>query len=433
LVEVWLPYGKTEICVRIPTKNLLDTIEPNDRVGAENPRAEIENALMNPVGTKRLTETVKPGDKVSVVLKDCGVSTNQIIVLTILKELNSAGIRNVDVRIIFAYDPLRFSSPQGETLLPSEVLSGGITFSRHDCEVSEHVSVGKTSLGTDVYLNRKFADADVKVVAGVVEPHPYAGYSGGQEGILPGISSFKTIQHNLSYCLEKKAERGSIEGNPVHEDMVEATRLAGVDFTLNIIRNKRLEVVKAFAGDSSKAFEKAVELVDEIYKVPVESRADVLFVSPGGYPFDANLFEASKSLDVALKVTGQGKAIVIVAECADGYGNREFYEAMSRFKDSKGLKKSLKRRFSVGGFMAFRLMTSLQSAKIFLVSTMPDYYASEAFRMQTAKTANEAFRYASNVVGKNARVSFASYGNLTIPSMKAAEQDRIGKEINSSE
>jgi nickel-dependent lactate racemase len=421
LVEVWLPYGKTEVCVRVPTKNLLDVIEPNDKLGVENPQAEIKNALTNPFGTKSFTETVKPGDKVSVVLKDSGASTNQTMVSTILEELNSTGIRDGDITVIIAYDPLCVSSRQEETPLLSEDLSAGINVVQHDYETSDHAHVGKTSRGTEVYLNKRFIEADAKIVVGVVEPHPCAGYSGGREGVLPGVSSFETIQHNLSLSLDKKAERGSLEGNPVHEDMVEAASLAEVDFALDIVRNRRLEVVKAFAGDIGAAFDEAVKLVDDMYKVSIESRADMVFASPGGYPFDADLFEACKSLDAALKVTKRGKAIVLAAECVDGYGTREFYEAMSRFKDSRGLEKSLKRRFSVGGFMAYRLKASLQSAKIVLVSTIPDHYVSEAFGMQSARTVNEAFRYASDVVGKNGKVSFIPYGNLTMPCVKAAE------------
>jgi nickel-dependent lactate racemase len=421
LVEVWLPYGKTEVCVRVPTSNLLDTIEPSEGAGAEDPQAEIENALANPVGTERLADSVKTGERVSIVLKDLGDSANQMMVSAILKELNSAGVEDEDVTVIVAHDPFTVSSVQEQGPALDESLAAGLRLLRHDCEASEHVYVGKTSRGTDVHLNKRFAEADVKLSAGVVEPHPFAGYSGGRECVLLGISSFETIQHILSLGLNGKAGRGSLGGNPVHEDMVEGAQLAGVDFSLNVVRNSRLEIIKACAGDLNEAFNEAVKLTDEVYRVSAESRADIVFVSPGGFPYDANLLEASKSIDAALEVVKRGKVVVLVAECLEGYGSREFYEAVSKHRRPEDLEKSLKNRFGVGAFMAYRLMKCLQRNKVALVSTMPEYYVSGTFGMKPAGTANEAFRYASDVVGRNGRVSFIPYGNLTMPLVKAAK------------
>ncbi|MCW4021530.1 MAG: lactate racemase domain-containing protein, partial [Candidatus Bathyarchaeota archaeon] len=114
MVEVWLPYGRTEVCARVPTKNLLDIIEPNEKIAAKNPQAEIENALASPLGTKRLADSAKPGDKVSIVLRDFDTSTNHMMASAILKELNSAGIEDADVTVIVAYDPLHRSSTKEE-------------------------------------------------------------------------------------------------------------------------------------------------------------------------------------------------------------------------------------------------------------------------------------------------------------------------------
>jgi len=430
VVEVWLPYGKTEVCVRIPTRNLAAVIEPREKEGALNPQAEIENALTNPIGARRLAEAAKPGDKVTVALKDSGTSTNQIIVSAILKELATANVKEEDITIIAAYDPLRTSSPPSEEPFLSDDLSSRITVLRHDCGTSECVGVGRTSRGTDVYLNKRFLEARLKVLAGVVEPHPCMGYSGGREGVLPGVSSMETVQQNLSLSLNPKAERGYLEGNPVHDDMMEATRLAEVDFTLNVVRNHRLEVVRAFAGDLNEAFGESVKLAEDIYKVPVEGRADVVFISPGGYPFDIDLFEASKGIDGAVAATKRGKAIVLVAECMNGCGNKEFREALSKFKDPSALERSLKKRFSMGGLMAYRMLTALQKTKMVLVSVMPEYHIPEALEVKMARTANEALDYAFGIVGKNGRVSTIPYGNLTTPFLGAPEQEQDGKEIN---
>lgn len=423
MVEVWLPYGKTEVCIRVPTENLLDVIEPKGKAEAQDPQAEIENALTNPISTESLAKNVKPGDKVAIALKDSGASSNRLMVSAILKVLNSAGTKDEDVTVIVAYDPCDvYAVKGGEGSLLGEEITSRIRVMHHDCETSEHVMVGETSKGTRVYLNKAFVEANVKILASVIEPHIYAGYSGGRDAVLPGISKNETILHNLLLSLNPKSKAGILEDNPVHEDMVEAAHLARANFALNLVRDSRLGVVKAFAGDVDKSFDEGVKLVGEMCKVSVEKRADVTFVGPGGAPLDADLLEACKAISSAAEVTRRGGAIVLMAECAEGYGNSEFYGAMSRFKEPDALEKSLKKSPNMGGFMAYRLMKALQRFRMYCVSTMPDYYVSEVFRLAPARTANEALRYAFDAIGKRGKVSVVPYGNCTLPQMKSGEE-----------
>lgn len=407
--------------MRIPTKSLLKTVEPNNVGAAKNPQSELESSLANPLGTKRLSETAKPESKVTMVLRDSDTSTNQMIVSVLLNELNSAEVRDEDVAVIVACDPLRDYQTWQQMPTLGESLSSRVKVVRHDPKGMEHVNVGRTSRGTDVFLNKAFVEADLKIVAGVVEPHPFAGYSGGAELVLPGVSGIESIRKNFLLALDKKVERGNIEGNPVYEDMVEAAGLAEVDFCLNVVRNGGLEVVKAFAGDIEGSFGEAVKLVNGVCSVPVDSRADVVFISPGGFPFDGSLFESLKCLDVAEELVKRGKSVVLVAECAHGLGDREFVEAVSRRDNLKALEKELKRNFSVGRLVAYRLLTAAQNARLFFVSVVPDYLVTQVHGVKGARTANEAYRYASDAAGKNGKASFVPYGNLTVPQIKTVE------------
>jgi len=418
VVEVWLPYGSTEVCVRIPTANLLDIIEPKKMDVAQNPQAEIRSALQYPLGDARLTEIVKPGAKITIVLKDSGISTNRMLLSTLLEELNSAGVRDGDVTILVAHDPLRTASSQRDLQLLGAETSAKLRIVRHSCEAEGQAYVGKTSSGIEIHLNKLFTEADVKILAGPVEPHPIAGYSGGREVVLPGVASLYSIREVFRLGFDEKAKMGNLEGNPVHEEMSDAADLAQVDFTLNVVRDSKFDVVKAFAGDLDKAFEKSVRLAEEIYKVPVENRADMVFISPGGSFFDGTLQEAIVSLDGALEVVKRGKAVALVAECASGYGDKAFLEALSRFSRPKDLRKYLERKFSISGLMAYRLMSVLQQVDLAIVSIMPDYYVSRVFKMKTVRTVNEAYRLFKDIVGNRGKVSFIPYGRLTVPFMK---------------
>ena len=271
-------------------------------------------------------------------------------------------------------------------------------------------------------MNHVFAEADVKILTGDIGFHYYAGYGGGRKSVLPGVSGEETIKHNHAMLLHPNAKTGILDGNPVHEDMVEAARLAKVDFILNVVINSEKEVVKAFAGDVEQAFYEGVKLVDEMYRIPVDRKADIVVVSPGGHPADVNLFQAYKGVDNALEIVKRGGVIILVAECPEGHGNQVFYDWMVKFKDLKAVQREIKRNFVLGGHKAYYLMKALRKAQIFLVSAMPDYYATNIFKLKTARAVNDALNEAFSIVGKNAKVWVMPYGNFTLPEFKTGEE-----------
>ena len=193
----------------------------------------------------------------------------------------------------------------------------------HDCRATDLVNLGTTKThGNKVQVNRIFAEADVRVLLGDVGFHYYAGYGGGRKSVLPAVGGEETIKHNHSMLLHANARTGNLDDNPVHQDMTEAARLAKVDFILNVVQNKKGEIVKAFAGDLEQVFGEAVKLVNEMYRIPVDRRADIVVVSAGGYPADMNLYQAYKALDNALDAVKRGGVIILVAECPEGHGNQ---------------------------------------------------------------------------------------------------------------
>jgi nickel-dependent lactate racemase len=207
--------------------------------------------------------------------------------------------------------------------------------------------------------------------------------------------------------------------------MVEAAAMAKVDFSLNVVMNSKKEIVKAFAGELNRVFSEGIKLFDEMYRIQVDRRADIVVVSPGGDPADANLFKAYQSVDNALEVVKRGGVIILVAELAEGHGNQDFYEWMTKFPDLKAVEREIKRNFAVGGSAAYHYMKALQKARIILVSSMPDYYAANVFKLKTARAVNDALNEAMNMVGKNAKVWTLPYGNFTLPEVKAVEDQGV--------
>jgi len=427
MVDVWLPYGKTEVCIRIPTRNFLGSIEPHEKPGVPDAKAEIERALKEPVGSKRLSEIVKPEHKVAIVVDDATrPAPSHLMVPPILDELNTAGVKDENVTVIFACGTHRAVTQEEAVRLLGEAVLNRVKAISHNCRAQDLVYVGTTpKYGTKVYLNRVFAEANVRILTGDVGFHYYAGYGGGRKSVLPGVSGEETIKNNHAMILHPDAKTGVLKGNPIHEDMVEAARLAKVDFILNVVANSKGEIVKAFAGDLEQAFYEGVKVVDEMYRVTVDRKADIVVVSPGGEPADLNLFQAYKGVDSALEIVKRGGVIILVAECPEGHGNQVFYDWMVKFKDLKAVEKEIKRNFVLGGHKAYYLMKALQKVQIILVSAMPDYYATSIFKLKTARAVNDALNDAFNIAGKNARVWVMPYGNFTLPEVKITEEQTI--------
>lgn len=416
MVEVWLPYGETQVPVRIPDENMLGLVEPREKPGAQDPKAEILRALENPIGTKRLRDIAKPGNRVAIVVEDITrPSPSYLMVPPILDELNQVGVKDEDITVIFGCGTHRPVRQEEMAQLVGEDVLKRVKVVNHDCNAADLVFAGETSFKTKVYVNRIFAEADLRVLTGDIEFHYYAGYGGGRKAVLPAVSGAETIQHNHALLLHPNATTGVLEGNPVHADMLEAARLAKVDFILNVVMNTKKEVVRAFAGEVEQAFIEGVKLVDEMYKVPVESPAEIAITSADGAPHDVNLFQALKAVENAKNITKNGGIAILVAECREGHGNQVFYDWMTKFRDLNEVEGEIKRKFVLGGHKAYYLLKALGKVKIILVSTLPDYYATGIFKLKTAKTVNDALRMAFNITGRKAKIWIVPHGSTTLP------------------
>ena len=426
MVDVWLPYGKTDVCVRVPARNLIGSIEPKERPACPDAKAEVERALKDPTpkGARRLSEIALPESKVAIVVDDATRRTpTQTMLLPVLDELNLAGVKDENVTVIFGCGTHRAVKPEEAKLILGEEAYKRVKTESHDCKAQDLVLVGTTKHGNKIFLNRIFAEADVRVLLGDVGFHYYAGYGGGPKSVLPAVAGEETIKFNHALMLSANARSGVLEGNPVHEDMTDAAKLAKVDFVVNVVTNSKNEVVAAFAGELQPAFNEGVKLVDEMFRVTVDRRAEIVVASCGGNPADINLYQAYKAIDSALEVVKRGGVIILVAECPEGHGNQVFYDWMMRFPDLKTVEREIKRNFILGGHKAYFLLKALQNHQIILVSSLPDYYATNIFKLKTARAVNDALNDAFNIAGKAARVWTIPLGNYTLPQVKAPAED----------
>jgi nickel-dependent lactate racemase len=423
MVDVWLPYGKSQVCVRVETRNFLGLIEPKEKPGVQDARTELERALKEPMGSERISELVKPENRVVLALNEASSSEQINLMLPlILEELKIAGIKQESVAAILGRN---IGGAQGCEDVERELrkfLGNNAKIVHHDPKAPDLVEIGTTKkYGTKLLLNRSFVEADVRILMEHFGLHDYP------LNTLLGICGEETVKHVQSLPAESKGEEGKPSGTAILEDMVEAAELAKIDFVLNLVVNSRKEIVKASAGNPQLVFSDSHKLVDEMSRVQVDRRADIVVVSPGGDPSDSNLFRAWDGIDSGLEVVKRGGILIVVAELSGGHGNQEYYDSMTRLNDLKEAEKEMRRNFSLGDAYACQHFKALQKAKIILVSSMPDYYAAGVFKLKTARAVNDALNEAFNIAGRSARVWAIPHGNTTVTEVRSAEEVSLGR------
>jgi nickel-dependent lactate racemase len=416
MVEIWLPYGMTEVSVKVPEENFKGAIEIKDDDPLENLPFHIERSLQSPIGSKPLRSMVETGEKAVLVIEDTvrPAIVNDLIPPVIV-ELVGAGLRPEDITVLFG------TNMQGSTRVQQISQVGGAEFASrlkilsHNYKSNDLLHVGDTGRGTGVFLNTAFVKADVKILVGNVGLHPYAGYTGGRTGVLPGVSGEQTILRNHALLVHVNARPGVLNGNPVSEDMTEAAELAEVDFVVNAVLNRRGQIVRVFSGDLQKAFHSASTTVEGLCKVPCESKVDIAVVSAGGSPEDATLCQSIESVCYALDVVEDGGAIVLVAECSEGHGNQVFGQWMGKFDKPRQFEQEIAKRFAIGGQYAYLLVKALEKVRVYLVSAIPDYYVSNVFRMRPGRTVTGALQTSLRTIGKDSKVIVIPHGASTLP------------------
>lgn len=399
-MRIQLPYGKTLAPVDVPDRNLLDIIRPNILEPKKDYREIIKDALENPINSKKLRDI--KGKKFVIVVDDSTrpCPTKKLLPF-VLNEIKG------DVTVIFACGTHEIVEN------PKEILGVDIKNMSSQAESSDFRWVGKTSRGTNVELNETFLDADVKVLVGDVELHYFAGYGGGRKSILPGVSSYETIQSNHKLMFDHNAKLGNLKDNPVHLDMMEAYNMADVDFVLNAVQNPEHQIVDAFAG-SHDAFFEGVKLVDKMCKIKVKEKADIVVAAADGSPHDIDLYQSMKAMQTVKEVIKDTGVLILVAECKNGHGSERFYNDMEKYKTGSEVRKDLMKNFVMGRHKTYYMLNALEKYHVVLVSSMQKKVVENVFRMKYAKNVDEALKNAFEIAGRDAGILVSPNATTTM-------------------
>ena len=417
LVEI--AYGKTGLTVELPTESTT-VIEPTYVPGLPDERGALVNAVRNPIGTPPLRLMVRPHHTVAISVCDITRPTPTARILPVLlAEL--AHVPKHQIVILIATGSHRANSvSELEEMLGSDVTREYRVINHNAFDKDTLKYGGETPDGIPIWLNRHWLESDVKITIGFVEPHIFAGFSGGPKLVAPGLSGFHTIMHLHSADLisHPSSTWGVIEGNPVHSAVRQIARQTGVDFTVDVTMNRDHEITSLYAGELFAVHRSARCFTRRVAMQPVPEPFDVVLTTNSGYPLDMNLYQSIKGISAAAQIVRDGGTIICAAECIDGIPDYGEYKNILAARDTP--EELLEMVKSPGYYHHDQWNVQLQAqiqlrAKVYLKSSYLDPEQVRAAHLEPVEDLQATIWESIERHGPNTRVCVLPQGPQTIP------------------
>jgi nickel-dependent lactate racemase len=410
-----LKYGSQKLDCDLDSLSNLQILRPNEHDGVSNPQHEVESNLEDPIDSDSLQKLArdKDAEQVVIIVNDVSRATPYKVMLPpLLDELHQAGVSQEDNSLIIAtgiHNPN--TEEQNRNIFGDRIVDEYRLVSHNPDQ--NLVDLGELSSGNRLYLNEEVVNADLLITTGVITPHYFAGFSGGRKSVLPGVAGRETIQFNHSRMVDLIGDLPPIEENPISQEMIEAAKLADVDFTLNVVTNSKKEIVDVVAGDIETAWLAGVETSAQMYHVQLEERVEAAIVSAGGYPKDINIYQAQKALDNADGAVKEGGTIVLLAECRAGLGEEIFEDWLSDSEKPEDNVEKIKEKFIIGGHKAFAISKVVLEKEFILISEL-NYDITEMMFATKVETLDQALEMV-NQKYNNYKSIVLPQGGLTVP------------------
>jgi nickel-dependent lactate racemase len=425
-VKIRLAYGTTGLDISIPDSASVTVVEPSFVPAVPDQAAAVAESLARPIGSLPLRARAAPTDTVAVVFSDITRPTpNALIVPAVLEELRAAGVPRDRITLFNSTGTHRPNTREELSGMLGEEVVSRFRIVQNDARASDaHVAVGTTRSGNEILVQRDFAACSFKILTGFIEPHFFAGFSGGGKAIMPGLAHLDTVlrNHNARNIDDPKATWAVLDGNPVRGEVEEAASFVRPDFLVNVALNRDKRVTRVFSGDVSAAYRDGTEFVRKTAMVEVGAPFDIVVTSNSGWPLDLNLYQAVKGMSAAARVTRPGGSIIVAAECRDGIPE---HGSFGRLLRDAGDVDDLLARIRSPGF----LMDDQWEAQILaLIVKRADVYV-HADGLTPEQIALARLRPCASVdgqlaallekYGRNARVCVLPEGPQTVPSCAA--------------
>ncbi len=343
-----IPYGREGINFSLPEEKIAGVL--TSKASKYEPELEqqalVYRALASPAGSEKLSQLAKNKDEVVIICSDhTRPVPSRFMIPPMLAEIRE-GNPDASIKLLIATGFHRPSTREElEEKFGEKVVENEEIVIHKSTEKSTMVDCGILPSGGRLRLNKTAVEADLLIAEGFIEPHFFAGFSGGRKSVLPGVASKETVlaNHCGEFIAHEKARTGIFEGNPMHKDMLYAAEKADLAFILNVAINENKEIINAFAGDFKEAHEKGCEFVAELAGARALP-ADIVITTNGGYPLDQNIYQAVKGMTAAEATCKAGGVIIIAAECSDGHGGESFYKTFREASSVQQIREDIKSR-----------------------------------------------------------------------------------------
>ncbi len=343
-----IPYGREGISFTVEEERIAGVLESeaNEYEPEADQRTLVDSALAEPISSPQLKELARGRQEIVIICSDhTRPVPSRFIIPPMLTEIRK-GNPEANIKLLIATG---FHRPTTEKELKdkfgSEIVKQEEIIIHHSEKSQDMVEVGTLPSGVKLELNKHAVEADLLLAEGFIEPHFFAGFSGGRKSVLPGVASRETVlgNHCGEFIAHENARTGILEGNPMHKDMLYAAEKAELEFIVNVAINEDKEIINAFAGDYRQAHEEGCEFVADLAGVKA-APADIVITTNGGYPLDQNIYQSVKGMTAAEATCKDNGVIIIAAECSDGHGGEGFYNTFLEADSVQQIREDIKSR-----------------------------------------------------------------------------------------
>jgi nickel-dependent lactate racemase len=417
---IHLPYGETGLPVTLDDGWDVNIIEPAFTRGLDDPAAALRSALRQPFDSGPLAELVKPEARVGIIFNDITRATpTSLLIQGILTEMS--GVPDDHITLFNATGTHRPNTEaELRTLLGDEFYRRFKIVQNDARDASTQVCLGKTGRGHPIWINRELVGCDVRILTGFIEPHFFAGFSGGGKAIMPGMAGMPTIlaNHGAEMIADPHSTWGVTAGNPIAEEVMEIAQQVGVDFIVNVVMNRRKEITGIFAGGLEEAHRRGCQFARQTAMAPVAAPFDIVLTTNSGYPLDQNLYQSVKGISAAAQIVKPGGAILIAAECRDGIPDYGEYGAL--LKEAGSPQRVLEQVLSPGFCRPDQWQAQIQAqiqlrTEVYVYSHRLSRAQIEAALFKPVESVEAALQRLTARYGPHARIAVLPEGPQTIP------------------
>jgi nickel-dependent lactate racemase len=402
-LEFWIPYGTTEVPVRVPDDNFYKILGPPKPTQTSDPTAVVSKSLDTPVGDASISSLFKGGSAAIVVDPMVPAEFIQATIEQIKTRLAQLGVSPITVFV---------RKRSCAASIPDQLTTDIIQVEPSQGSFAE---IGKTPSGTRVSLRNDFLACNVKICLNMVTPHFATGFTGGPEAIVPGVASQETVAANRSLLIQGVPSHQDTWG-PVLSDMFDASKLAGPIYNIALVPDGFGGVDSVFSGELETSFKEATSRYLQLHSPRIDRKPDII-VLPAGQTLGMDLYHSVRILSNSWDIARKDGTLILAAECSKGLGDLSFLDYSRKFEDRKTLSSELRRHFKLGAHVSLLLKEALERNRIQLVSVLPDHYV-RMFNLKSAKTASAAVLSSIRAEGKDAKILIITRGDLTLPTIQ---------------